>query len=70
MGNNVIGKTIQQRRKELKITQSSLAELAEISINTLYKIERGEANPTLEVLKKIADVLGLALTLITKKTNK
>ena len=70
MGNNVIGKTIQQRRKELKITQSSLAELAEISINTLYKIERGEANPTLDVLQKIADVLGLELTLITKKTNK
>jgi len=70
MGNNIIGKTIQQRRKELKITQSSLAELAEISINTLYKIERGEANPTLDILQKIADVLGLELTLITKKTNK
>lgn len=61
-----IGKLIQKRRKELRVTQGQLAEVAEVSINTLYKIERGQANPTLDSLQKIADVLGLEVTLKLK----
>ncbi|QKJ33038.1 helix-turn-helix transcriptional regulator [Mucilaginibacter mali] len=64
-----IGKSIRQRRKQLKITQPYLAELAEISVNTIYKIERNEANPTLTVINKIAEVLGLELKLEVKKTD-
>jgi y4mF family transcriptional regulator len=56
---NTIGKTIKDRRKELGITQPHLAELANISTNTLYKLERGQGNPTLDVLYKLAEVLGL-----------
>ena len=41
-----IGHLIKSRRKALKVTQPHLAELAGISVNSLYKIERGEANPT------------------------
>ena len=62
-----IGKTIRQRRNALKITQPNLASLAKISVNTLYKIERGEANSTIDILEKIADVLGLELKLEVKK---
>ena len=62
-----IGKTIRQRRKSLKITQPHLADLARISVNSLYKIERGEANPTLELIEKIAGVLGLEVKLEVKK---
>ena len=58
---NSIGEQIRNRRKELGITQPHLAEIAEVSVNTLYKIERGEANPTLEVLYKLLNVLGLEL---------
>jgi transcriptional regulator with XRE-family HTH domain len=58
-----IGKTIQQRRKQLKITQPHLAELAEVSVNTITRIERGQVNPTLEVIEKIADVLGMQVQL-------
>lgn len=65
-----IGKSIRQRRKQLKITQPYLAELAEISVNTIYKIERNEANPTLTVINKIAEVLGLELKLEVKKTDR
>ena len=63
-----IGETIRDRRKELGITQPHLADLAEVSINTLYKIERGQNNPTLEVLSKITDVLGLELRIEIKKS--
>lgn len=65
-----IGEQIRLRRKELMITQPSLADIAGISINTLYKIERGQANPTIEVLAKILDVLGLEITMDIKRLNR
>ncbi|MFM7728996.1 MAG: hypothetical protein ACKO7B_20020, partial [Flavobacteriales bacterium] len=37
-----LGDAIKNRRKELDITQPHLAELAQISINTLYKLEKGQ----------------------------
>jgi y4mF family transcriptional regulator len=61
-----IGEGIRSRRKELRITQPHLAELADISTNTLYKLERGQGNPSLEVLNKLAEVLGLELKLEVK----
>lgn len=64
-----LGEAIKLRRKELRIIQPHLAELAGISTNTLYKLERGQSNPTLDVLIKLADVLGLELKLEVKKTT-
>lgn len=63
-----IGKTIKERRKVLKITQPHLAELADISVNSLYKLERGQGNPSLELLLKLGDVLGMELTFSIKTT--
>ena len=63
-----LGNIIRTRRKELKITQPHLAELAGISTNTLYKLERGQGNPSLEVLNKLAEVLGLTLSMDIKKS--
>lgn len=65
-----IGEQIRLRRKELMITQPDLADIASISINTLYKIEGGQANPTIEVLGKILDVLGLEITVGVKQLNR
>jgi transcriptional regulator with XRE-family HTH domain len=62
-----IGLSIKQRRKALKITQPHLAELARISVNTLYKIERGQANPSLDVLTRLADILGMEILMEVKK---
>ena len=62
-----IGQTIKNRRKELNITQPHLAELAQISVNTLYKLERGQGNPSLDILIKLSDVLGMELKLEVKK---
>lgn len=64
-----LGETIRKRRKDLSITQPHLAELAEISTNTLYKLERGMGNPSLEVINKLADVLGMELTIEVKKAT-
>lgn len=62
-----VGKQIKERRDTLGITQPDLAEMAGISKNTLYKIETGQANPTLKVLNKIAVILGMELTMTVKK---
>lgn len=61
-----IGSVIKNRRKELKITQPRLAELAGVSVNTLYKLERGAGNPTIDVLSDLAEVLGLEIILQVK----
>ncbi|UCS93867.1 helix-turn-helix domain-containing protein [Echinicola marina] len=66
---NEIGNSIRERRKMLDITQPDLAEMAQISINTLYKIERGEANPSVRVLNKIANILGLEISIAVKKVT-
>ena len=63
-----LGATIRNRRKELSITQPHLAELAKVSTNTLYKLERGQGNPSLEVLSKLAEVLGMEFTLDVKRS--
>ena len=40
-----IGIQIRNRRKALGITQSELADLAGISINTVVAVERGHGDP-------------------------
>lgn len=64
-----IGERIKQRRKMLNITQEQLADIAEVGINTLTKIERDEGNPTLKVLLKVLDTLGLEIKIIIKTMN-
>ena len=69
MLSKALGQSIKNRRKELSITQPHLAELANVSTNTLYKLERGQGNPSLDVLNKLAEVLGMELILEVKKNS-
>ena len=61
-----IGESIRNRRKFLKITQEELADIAGVGINTLIKMERGDGNPTLSVINKVLDVLGLEICTTVK----
>ena len=61
------GEAIKNRRKELHVTQPHLAEVSQISINTLYKLEKGRGNPSLEVIHKLAEVLGMECVIQVKK---
>ena len=63
------GNIIKERRKELSITQRELAALAGIGINTLTKIERGEANPSLKIVLRVLDTLGLEMNIKIKSMN-
>jgi y4mF family transcriptional regulator len=62
-----IGKIIKERRKDLGLTQNTLALLSQVGINTIVSIERGSKSPSVETLTKVADVLGLELQLVIKK---
>lgn len=57
------------RRKFLKVTQEELADIAGVGVNTLIKMERNEGNPTLSVINKVLDVLGLELSTTVKKSE-
>jgi y4mF family transcriptional regulator len=56
-----IGNILQSRRKARKIAQEQLADIAGISARTLRNIEKGIANPELETLMKICNVLGMEI---------
>ena len=64
-----LGNIIKERRKALSITQRELAALSGIGINTLTKIERGEANPSLQVITNILNTLGLEMDIRIKTGN-
>lgn len=53
------GAAVRARRKERKLSQEALADLAEIDRSHMGKIERGERNITLLNILKIAGALGI-----------
>ena len=61
--NVLIGQTIAERRKALKLTQAELADYSNVSERTLLSIEKGQGNPTLNQLNKILSILGLKLVI-------
>jgi putative transcriptional regulator len=56
-----ISAEIRNRRRLLAITQADLAELSGISLRTIKAVETGSTNPTLDLLGKILEPLGLSL---------
>lgn len=55
------GYAVLRHRLDLGLSQRELAERVRTSQNRIYLIENGEANPTLDSLTRLADVLGLTL---------
>ncbi len=52
-----IGARIKARRRELKITQETLAEMLSVSIGYVSQVERGATKISLDLLARISDVL-------------
>jgi ribosome-binding protein aMBF1 (putative translation factor) len=57
-----LGDRLLERRLELGYSQRELAEKVGTSQNRIYLIESGEANPTLDTLGKLAEILDARLT--------
>jgi y4mF family transcriptional regulator len=67
--NQEIGEKIRHRRRMLRLRQRDLAELAGVTLRGLTDLENGKANPTINQLAKIAEVLGLELRLTEKSLH-
>jgi transcriptional regulator with XRE-family HTH domain len=52
-----LGTMLQDQRLREGLTQSELAERAELSLKYVGEIERGEANVTIQALERLASVL-------------
>jgi len=55
------GHHLRQLREDKGISQEHLANLADISLSQISRIERGVINPTLCTMITIADALGILL---------
>ena len=64
-----INEIIKKRRDILDLTQQDLAEMAGIGLRTLKEIETGKGNPALKTLEKIAEILGMEVKMVIKKTG-
>ncbi|CAM4115916.1 helix-turn-helix domain-containing protein [Paenibacillus alkaliterrae] len=57
----LIGENIRQLRKKRGLSQEQLALRADINASYMGQVERGEKNPTIDVLSKIALALQLPI---------
>jgi transcriptional regulator with XRE-family HTH domain len=64
---NNISKNIKKLRKEQKLSQDRLSKIADVSYNSVIKLETGGiTNPTIETLQKIAKALGVSVDELIK----
>lgn len=67
MGNRVVsqrlmemGERIRNRRQTLRWSQEKLAEMADVSLNTVSRIEGGQSDMSIEVFRRLAEALGMS----------
>ncbi|PXY42835.1 XRE family transcriptional regulator [Flavobacterium cheongpyeongense] len=64
------GEKITQLKKAKNLSQIALAEATGISRDAISKYERGDAVPSVEYAKRIADVLGVSLDYLAGEEDK
>lgn len=61
-----LGKKISQLREEKEISVQNLAEKVDVSRMELYRIEKGEVNSSINVLRRISKELGVDVSELIK----
>lgn len=61
-----LGQNLKRIREEKGMTQGDICRALDIDRGFISSIENGKRNPTLSTLKKIADVLGIAVDELLK----
>ena len=67
MNRRELGEQITKRRQILGIDQKTAAELSGVSVHTFSDVESGKGNPSVKVLGKMLDALGLQLSIQLKQ---
>jgi DNA-binding XRE family transcriptional regulator len=57
------------RREQLGVTQEYLADLSGVGLRTIKSFESGKANPRLETLTKLSEILGMELVWAIRKAG-
>jgi len=63
------GSTVVELRKKQGISQTDLAKRLEIHKNVLGRYERSEVLPSIEIARKIADILDVSLDFLVGKAD-
>lgn len=66
MSSDYIVHCIRERRKQLGLSQEELGEVAEVSLPTISRIERGKETARLDVILRLLDALGLEIVLTSR----
>lgn len=65
---STIGKNIKRLRQEKGLSQDKLSKLADLSLNTVVKIELDDSpNPTIETVQRIAKALEASVDGLLRK---
>jgi transcriptional regulator with XRE-family HTH domain len=62
MGLQQLGKNLKNARTKANMTQAEVATKAKIHVNYFARIERGEENPSYEILENISKALKIKLS--------
>lgn len=62
-----IGQVIEERRIALGLNQEDVSEMSGVTVRTIYNIEQGIGNPSFKTLTKLAEVLGLEISMTIRK---
>jgi transcriptional regulator with XRE-family HTH domain len=67
MNASKISENIKKYRNKLGVSQDRLSKLADVTYNTIIKIESGSnTNPTIDTLSKIAKALNVSIDQLMK----
>jgi len=70
MVKKLIGRKLKSARLKRDKTIQELAEMSSVSSNMISRIERGLTIPSVEILMKLADALGLSLSYFVEEAEK
>ena len=62
-----LGERIRKRRQEMKLSQESFAEKAGISVNTVSRIEGGQTAMSVEIFRKMIEILEIDANILLGK---
>lgn len=68
--NSVVAENLKRIREERRLSLDAAAKLTGVSKSMLGQIERGEANPTVSTVWKIADGLKVSFTSLTARAER
>jgi len=56
----ILGKRLREKRMEHGLTQSKMSEYLDIQVRSYQRYEEGSNFPSLEILIKLCDILGIS----------